>query len=132
MLKKWIVIISIMIVLSAGCTIESIFINNAFNGLEDKLNEYKTIIEQTSEENIASEENIVFVQKLHDDWHGKLRVLKCLIWHSGVKDVEVGLSRIETYTTEKNKTETLAEINSLIDFLAHYSEDFLITVENIF
>lgn len=132
MLKKWFVILSIIVVLAVGCLIESNFINGAFNGLEESLVEYKTRIEQTVEEEIGSDENIEFVQSLHADWHKKLKILKCLIWHSGVKDVEVGLSRIETYSAEKNKTETLAEINALIDFLAHYSDDFLVTIENIF
>lgn len=131
MVKKWIIMISIIAVLIVSCILESNFVNNAFIFLENELKSYKTIIETTNEENIDSETNIETISNLHDEWHEKVIGLKCLIWHSGVKDVEVGLSRIETYTKEKDKTEALAEINSLIDYLQHYSEDFTISIENI-
>lgn len=131
MVKKWIIMIVIIAVLIVGCVLESNYVNNAFIFLEDKLKSYKSTIEATSEENLDSEENLETISNLHDEWHGKVKGLKCLIWHSGVKDVEVGLSRIQTYTKENDKTETLAELNSLIDYLQHYSEDFTITIENI-
>lgn len=131
MVKKWIVMIIIIIVLAVSCVLESNYVNSSFLFLENNLNEYRLKIENTAEENLNNDENIKFISELHDEWHDKLKGLKCLIWHSGVKEVEVGLSRIQTYTKENDKTETLVEIKALMDFLDHYSEDFTIAVENI-
>lgn len=131
MVKKWIFVLSLMAVLAVSCILEYRFVNNSFEYLHSKLIEYKQKIE-VNEEQIDTEENIVFVQKLHEDWHKKSNVLKALIWHTGIKDIEVGLSRIETYTSENDYTEALAELDSLIDYVMHYSSDFKLTLENLF
>lgn len=131
MVKKWIIIIFIVALLGVSCVLENNYINNSFMFIEEKLLGFKTTIENLDEENIDSNTNVEYIENLHEQWHGKLKGLKCLIWHSGIKDVEVGLSRIKTYTKENDKTETLAEINSLIDYIQHYSEDFTISIENI-
>lgn len=131
MVKKWIIMICIVIILVVGCVLETNYINNSFKFLENNLIKFKETVVNTPEEELDSPQFSEYVSKLHNEWHVKLSGLKCLIWHSGVKDVEVGLSRIQTYTSEKDKTETLAEINSLIDYLDHYSEDFTIAIENI-
>lgn len=131
MVKKWIFILSLMAVLTVSCVLEYRFVNNSFEYLHSKLIEYKQMIDQNKEQ-IDTEENIVYVQALHENWHKKSRILKALIWHTGIKDIEVGLSRIETYTSENNYTEALAELDSLIDYVMHYSSDFKLTLENLF
>lgn len=131
MVKKWIFVLSLMAVLTVSCVLEYRFVNNSFEYLHSKLIEYKQMIDQNKEQ-IDTEENIVYVQALHEDWHKKSNILKALIWHTGIKDIEVGLSRIETYTSENDYTETLAELDSLIDYVMHYSSDFKLTLENLF
>ena len=69
---------------------------------------------------------------MHIEWDKKTRVLKCLIWHSGVKDVETGLARVSIYVEENDYKEAAAELASLIDYCAHYLDDFHLSVENIF
>ena len=131
MVKKWIIMIIIILIIAAGCVFESLYINNAFSSLEKDLCVYKTQIENTLESELENSNIAEEIKTLHSHWHTKVPVLKCLIWHSGVKDIEVGMSRIQTYIKENEKTEALAEINSLIDYLKHYTEDFTITIENI-
>lgn len=131
MVKKWIFVLSLMAVLTVSCVLEYRFVNNSFEYLHSKLIEYKQMIDQNKEQ-IDTEENIVYVQALHENWHKKSNILKSLIWHTGIKDIEVGLSRIETYTSENNYTEALAELDSLIDYVMHYSSDFKLTLENLF
>lgn len=131
MVKKWIFILSLMAVLTVSCVLEYRFVNNSFEYLHLKLIEYKQMIDQNKEQ-IDTEENIVYVQALHENWHKKSNILKALIWHTGIKDIEVGLSRIETYTSENDYTEALAELDSLIDYVMHYSSDFKLTLENLF
>lgn len=131
MVKKWIFVLSLMAVLTVSCVLEYRFVNNSFEYLHLKLIEYKQMIDQNKEQ-IDTEENIVYVQALHEDWHKKSNILKALIWHTGIKDIEVGLSRIETYTSENDYTEALAELDSLIDYVMHYSSDFKLTLENLF
>lgn len=130
-MKKWIFVLSLMAVLTVSCVLEYRFVNNSFEYLHSKLLEYKQMIGQNKEQ-IDTEENIVYVQALHEDWHKKSNILKALIWHTGIKDIEIGLSRIETYTSENNYTEALAELDSLIDYVMHYSSDFKLTLENLF
>lgn len=120
-----------MAVLTVSCVLEYRFVNNSFEYLHLKLIEYKQMIDQNKEQ-IDTEENIVYVQALHENWHKKSNILKALIWHTGIKDIEVGLSRIETYTSENDYTEALAELDSLIDYVMHYSSDFKLTLENLF
>lgn len=130
-MKKWIFVLSLMAVLTVSCVLEYRFVNNSFEYLHSKLIEYKQMIDQNKEQ-IDTEENIVYVQALHENWHKKSSILKALIWHTGIKDIEIGLSRIETYTSENNYTEALAELDSLIDYVMHYSSDFKLTFENLF
>ena len=131
MVKKWIFMIVLTIILVLGCVAESVYVNNSFDWL---INSLETVqIELTeNKEKIDTEKLIGNIYDLHNNWHKKVKVLKCLIWHTNIKDVEIGLARISVYIEENNYTEAYAEIAALIDFTAHYLDDFRISVENIF
>jgi len=131
MVKKWIFMIVLTIILVLGCIAESVYVNNSFDWL---INSLETVqIELTeNKEKIDTEKLIGNIYDLHNNWHKKVKVLKCLIWHTNIKDVEIGLARISVYIEENNYTEAYAEIAALIDFTAHYLDDFRISVENIF
>ena len=131
MLKKWAVIIVIIGLLVVGCIVEGNYVNSTFDQMTKSLEKYQTMLENT-DENIDIAENIDYLEFLHADFHEKEKVLKALIWHTGLKDVEVGLSRIITYTKEKDYTEAMAETKALTDYCKHYSLDFKITPENVF
>lgn len=131
MVRKWIVILSLMTLLGVGCALEYRFVNHSFEFLQKSLVEYKQMLCQDKEQ-IDSEENVLFVQNIHEKWHKKSKVLKALIWHTGIKDIEVGLSKIETYSSENDFTEALAELDSLLDYVSHYASDFKLAIENLF
>ena len=131
MVKKWVVMILLSAMLVVGCILESMYVNKSFDWL---INSLETIqIELTeNKEKIDAKKFIDDIYSLHNNWHKKVKVLKCLIWHTNLKDVEIGLARISVYIEENDYTEAYAEIASLIDFTAHYLDDFRISVENIF
>lgn len=131
MVKKWIIMISLSAILVFGCIFESNYVNRSFDWL---INSLETIqIELTeNKDKIDTEKLIDDTYNLHNEWHKKVKLLKCLIWHTNIKDVEIGLARISVYVEENNYTEAYAEIASLIDFSAHYLDDFRISSENIF
>lgn len=131
MVKKWIFMILLSIILVVGCVLESVFVNKSFDWL---INSLETLqIELTeNKESIDDEKFVNDIYNLHNSWHKKVKVLKCLIWHTNIKDVEIGLARISVYIEENNYTEAYAEIAALIDFSAHYLDDFRISTENIF
>lgn len=131
MVKKWIFMVLLTIVLVVGCVLESFYVNKSFDWL---INSLETVQIQLTEnkDKIDTDELIEKVYDLHNEWHKKVKLLKCLIWHTNIKDVEVGLARISVYVEENNYTEAYAEIASLIDFSAHYLDDFRISTENIF
>lgn len=131
MVKKWIFILSLIAILTASCILEYNFVNHSFDHLKEQLLTYKQMLDE-DKEHIDTEQNISYVQEVHEKWHKKSDVLKALIWHTGIKDIEVGLSRIETYTSENDYTEALAELDSLIDYVAHYASDFKLTFSNLF
>ena len=130
MVKKWIIIVSLSAILIVGCYFEYKFVNNSFNFLHEKLEDYKPMIDKDME-NIDKEENILYIEELHQMWQKKMKGLKSLIWHSGIKDIEIGLAKIQVYTKENDYTETLAELEALIDYVQHYKEDFTISIENL-
>ena len=131
MVKKWIIMIVLMIFLIAGCIAESIFVNKAFDDLISSLTMLELDLKENKEK-VDTDELINKSYKIHNDWNKKDKILKSLIWHSGIKDVEIGIARISVYIEENDFTEAYAEISSLIDYLSHYSEDFSISWENIF
>lgn len=131
MVKKWIFILSLIAILTASCILEYNFVNHSFDHLKEQLLTYKQMLDE-DKEHIDTEQNISYVQEVHEKWHKKSDILKALIWHTGIKDIEVGLSRIETYTSENDYTEALAELDSLIDYVAHYASDFKLTFSNLF
>lgn len=130
MVKKWIVILIISVILVVSCALEYNFVNKSFAYLTEQLYTYKSMLE-ADEENINTAENVKFLEDLHNNWHKKEKVLKGLIWHTGIKDIEVGISRITTYTEENDFTEAEAELNALIDYVKHYSGDFDLSLENL-
>lgn len=131
MVKKWIVMIILSAFLILGCMRESIYVSNSFDWLINSLESIQIELKENSDK-IDIEKFIGNIYSLHNNWHKKVKVLKCLIWHTNIKDVEIGLARISVYIEENNYTEAYAEIASLIDFAAHYLDDFRISVENIF
>ena len=131
MVKKWIVMIVLSIILVSACFFESKYINSSINHLINSLETLQIEITETKDK-IDNETMIAKSYKIHNDWHDKLSHLKCLLWHTGLKDIEVGLARIAVYIEENDYTEAYAEIACLIDYLAHYLDDFKVTIDNIF
>lgn len=130
MVKKWIIILIVSALLISGCILEGKYVNQAFDEIVNDLYTYQAMLKNSGED-IDNQENIDFIDNLHDEFHKLERALKMLIWHTGLKDVEVGMSRILTYVEENNKTEALVETNALIDYCEHYSLDFKISGENV-
>ena len=123
--------IVLSVVLCFGCFLESDYVNKSFDWLINNLETIQINLTENKDK-IDTDEFIDDIYKLHNEWHEKVKVLKCLIWHTNIKDVEVGLARISVYIRENEYTEAYAEIASLIDFTAHYLDDFRISIENIF
>lgn len=130
MVKKWIIMISLSIILVVGCIFESKYIHSSFESL---INSLETLqIELTENKNqIDTEELITKSYNIHINWHKKIRNIKCIIWHTGIKDIEVGLARVAAYVEENEYTDAYAEVASIIDYIAHYLDDFRISIENI-
>ena len=129
--KTWVIMISLLVLLVAGCVVETIYVNNSFNWLINSLESLQIEITE-NKDNCDQEKIIARSYKIHNDWDDKTKNLKCLIWHSGIKDIEIGMARICVYVDENNYTEAYAEIASLIDYCGHYIDDFTISAENIF
>lgn len=130
MIKKLIcIIIFLSLVLTAGF-FESHYITSSFNELEERLNKIQYELSLTPDQ-IDTEENILALKTLHKDWQCHTKVLKFFVWHTGIKDVEVGLSRITSYTEENDYTEAYTELKNLIDYSNHYSEDYKFSFQNI-
>ena len=130
MVKKWIIIISLIIMLIIGCIIESNYVHKSFSWLINSLETLQIELTQNKEK-IDEEKYYSMAYDIHEEWHGKVNYLKCIIWHSGIKDVEIGLARICVYIKENDYKEASAEIAALIDYLAHYLDDFEVSVENV-
>jgi len=130
MVKKWIVILIISVLLIVACVVEYFFVNKSFDFLHDQLQIYQTYLDK-DKENINTKENVEFVESLHKKWHIKVNGLKAVIWHTGIKDIEIGLSRIKNYTKENDYKEASTELNALIDYVQHYKEDFTLSIENL-
>lgn len=131
MVKKWIFMIILSIILVVGCILESIFVNKSFDWLINNLETIQIEITE-NKESVDNEKFINDIYDLHNEWNKKVKTLKCLIWHTNIKDIEIGLARIAVYIEENNYTEAYAEIAALIDFSAHYLDDFRVSFENIF
>lgn len=130
MVKKWIIISIIFAALVTGCALEYNYVNKSFASLREELIVYKQMLEK-DEEVTSKPENIEFIEKLHSKWHKKVEGLKALIWHTGLKEVENGISRVKTYSQEDDYTEAMTELNALIDYVEHYKSDFTLSLENL-
>lgn len=131
MVKKWIIMLLLSVLLVVGCIFESRFVHNSLSWLINSLETLQIEITQQSDK-IDEDKFIDMAYSIHENWHDKVKILKCVIWHSGIKDAETGLARIAVYIEENDYKEASAEIASLIDYLAHYLDDFVISTENIF
>ena len=129
-MKKLIAVVTLFIFIIAFGVFESAYISHTFTFLENQLKIVSAMLEK-DDENIDTEENITHLKDLHTEWQKKTKVLKFFVWHTGIKDVEVGLSRITSYTEENNYTEAYVELNNLIDYSKHYKEDYRFSIQNI-
>lgn len=130
MTKKFIAIIFMLILVAGASVFESRFISDSFEDLIGKLNNIQTQLSLTPD-NIDSPQNIGELIEIHEDWQDHTQVLKFFVWHTGIKDVEVGLARITSYTEENNYTEAYVELNNLIDYCEHYKQDYSFNLQNI-
>lgn len=130
MVKKWIIILIISALLIGGCVLESGYISGSFKNFERRLNIAKTMLEE-DDGAIDNEENISYLKDIESDWDKKIRGLKSVIWHTGLKEIEIGLSRVVTYTEENNYTEVMTELNAILDYLDAYSDEFKLSIENL-
>ena len=131
MIKKWVIVLSILALLVVGCVLEYRFVNSTFEEMTVRFENVKAMLDQ-NQEHVDTEEILSYLDDLHQDFHQKEKVLKALIWHTGLKDVEIGISRIITYAENNDYTEAMAETNGLVDYCKHYGQDFKITWDNIF
>ena len=109
---------------------ESRYIIKSFDGLSAKLITIEESLAKTPEA-IDTTENIETLKNTHTEWQDRTKILKFFVWHTGIKDVEVGLSRITSYTERNNYEEAYTELNNLIDYCNHYSEDYRFSIQNI-
>lgn len=130
MVKKTIsIFVFIAIIFSAGF-FESNYIIKSFSFLENELVVVLNMLE-TDEENIDKPLNIQKLKDLHKAWQERTKILKFFVWHTGIKEVEVGLSRITSYTEENNFTEAYTELNNLSDYCKHYQQDYRFSLQNV-
>lgn len=130
MIKKFITIIIFLIAILTAGILESNYTTSSFNELVDKLCVIRNELSLTKDA-IDTDKNISSLKNLHEHWQKHTSVLKFFVWHTGIKDVEVGLSRITSYTEENNYTEAYVELNNLIDYCEHYSKDYKFSFQNI-
>ena len=130
MKKKWAVMIVIILLIVGLCVFESVYIQNSFSYLYGELVKFEEKI-SVDENNIDSEENISIMKDLHSSWQKRSDNLKMIVWHTGMKEVEINLSRIQSYVMMNDFAEAIVELNALKDFCMHYRDDFTITIENI-
>ena len=129
MKKKWAVMIVIIVLIVGLCVFESVYIQNSFSYLYGELVKFEDKI--SPDKDIDLEENISTIKMLHSNWQKRSDNLKMIVWHTGMKEVEINLSRIQSYVMMNDYAETIVELNALKDFCLHYKDDFTITIENI-
>lgn len=130
MVKKWIVMCAITLAIVGLCVWENLYIQKSFGFLLDRLTQIEMQLKE-NEEQVDTPQNISALETLHEEWREKTKVLKTIVWHTGMKDVEVNMSRILSYTEENNFEEAMVELHALQDFCRHYRQDFTISIENI-
>lgn len=129
MAKKWVVMSIITLLIVSLCVLESNYIQDSFEFLLDNLNVIEMNISVDGDINTVG--NIKALNDLHEQWRNKTKYLKMIVWHTGMKEVEINLSRIQSYVEINNQEEALVELHALQDFSRHYKDDFTITIENI-
>lgn len=130
MVRKFIVILIFLLTIGVAGYFESHYIITSFDELESRLSDVRAEL-CLNKDSIDSKENVQTLKNIHEDWQKHTQVLKFFVWHTGIKDVEVGLSRITSYTEENNFTEAYVELNNLIDYCTHYSQDYRFSIQNI-
>lgn len=130
MVKKWIIMSVITLAIIGLCVWENIYIQKSFEFLDAKLTKIEAQFE-ADELNVDSAKNINDLEALHKEWQKKTDILKMIVWHTGMKEVEINLSRITSYAEQNNFEEAMVELHALQDFCEHYKNDFTITPENI-
>lgn len=130
MIKKYVFIGIIIATIILTGFFESKYIISTFNFLEDELYAFAQQMEYDTE-NIATEENIVAINKIRRNWENKTQILEIFVWHTIIKEIENSLSRITSYVKQNDFKEAYTELNSLIDYSEYYSQDYRFSFQNV-
>ena len=91
MVKKWIVMSVIILCIVGLCVGENLYIQDSFTFLKENLVQIQESL-SVDTENINTQENILALENLHTEWRKRAKVLKTLVWHTGMKEVEINLN----------------------------------------
>lgn len=130
MVRKWVVVLIIIALLVGGCILEGVFVDSSFKKFHQKLETAKVMLTE-DDGAIDNQENINFLKDIENNWDKQIKGLKSVIWHTGLKEIEIGLSRVITYTEENNFTEAMTELNAILDYLDTYADEFKFSLENL-
>ena len=125
MVKSIITIICASVIIIVGAIFESRLLQNDFS----ELNSSFTLLYQKAESHIATEDDVLAVQK---NWLNKKKTLHAFIPHTEIKEIDLWVSETVTLVKDQEWSDAISKIQVLIELSEQIPELYRLKFGNIF
>lgn len=130
-MKRWIVTIAIMLIITAAVIWEQTYVNQTFNQLETKIDALIASVEACGNNNVDTEENKAQIADIEAYWLKHEQVLCYLVKHTETFQISDAISYAKNFIEFGNKEEVMSALHKLVYLGKVHSYNMGTSLENI-
>ena len=130
-MKRWIVTIAIMLIITAAVIWEQTYVNQTFNQLETKIDALIASVEACGDNNVDTEENKTQIADIEAYWLKHEQVLCYLVKHTETFQISDAISYAKNFIEFGNKEEVMSALHKLVYLGKVHSYNMGTSLENI-
>lgn len=112
-MKRLIITVFIMLLITGGVIWEQIFLNETYNELEDKLDALVAEVENSPEDAVDTDTNKRLINELYELWLEKESILCYLVRHTETFQVSDSIIYAKNFINFNNKEEAMVALTKL-------------------
>ncbi len=130
-MKRWIVTVIIMLIITAAVIWEQTYVNQTFKNLETKVNALIISVEACGDDNADTDENKALIADIEAYWLKHEQVLCYLVKHTETFQISDAISYAKNFIEFGNKEEVMSALHKLSYLGKVHSYNMGTSLENI-
>ena len=125
-MKQTVLVLFLLFLLAVGCFLSILYIQTSADQLMEDLNQLEALI-STQEWQSA----LLLLTEFQEKWGKISHRWQILIDHDDIRDIEIGLTDLETALLQQDVKEAQKEVRGLRYFVSHVPKNEKIAISNI-